>query len=281
MRTGPLALLAAAAIACACAPALREPPPVADLGGPSVPSAGAGADAVSLQDLLDRAEASFAQRPDRARVATARDLFLAAARSDESDVRGLIGATRACAWLIEHEHDGGRRAALATEAVQASQWCQRRAPARVECTYRLALALGQQARERPGTAADALPRIVSLLEQVIAADPLLDGAGGHRVLALTMLRAPGWPAGPGDPEAGLEHAREADALVPGVDVDTNGLDEPADERRPQHGLLRAHRLRQADRPRIRVVRLQAPGVGLGEPCPDDHVLDEAPQALRL
>jgi tetratricopeptide (TPR) repeat protein len=211
---GPLALLTTALIVSGCAPALREPPPVTALGGARVPPAEATPRCASVEDLLSQAETRFGRRPDASQVAAARELFLAAARADESGVSGLIGAARASAWLIEHEQDGARRAALATEVVQACQWCLRRAPTRVECTYRLALALGQQARERPSTAADALPRIVALLEQVIAADPLLDRAGGHRVLALTLLRAPGWPAGPGDPDAGLEHARQADALVP-------------------------------------------------------------------
>jgi cytochrome c-type biogenesis protein CcmH/NrfG len=55
--------------------------------------------------------------------------------------------------------------------------------------------------------------MIPLLEEVNAAAPLLDKAGGHRVLALVLLRAPGWPAGPGDPEAALDHARTADQLV--------------------------------------------------------------------
>jgi hypothetical protein len=207
-------LTLATLITSGCAPALREPPPIGDLGGAGVPPSQPAPSGASVDELLSQAEASFGRRPDATQVAAARELFLAAARADESGVGGLIGAARADAWLIEHEKEGARRAALATEAVQACQWCQRRAPTRVECTYRLALALGQQARERPSTASDALPRIVALLEQVILADPLLDNAGGHRVLALTLLRAPGWPAGPGDPDAGLEHARQADALVP-------------------------------------------------------------------
>jgi cytochrome c-type biogenesis protein CcmH/NrfG len=49
---------------------------------------------------------------------------------------------------------------------------------------------------------------------VAARAPTLDAAGGHRVLALVLLRAPGWPTGPGDPDAALEHARQADSLVP-------------------------------------------------------------------
>ncbi len=203
-------LTLAALVVSGCAPALREPPPLSALGGARPPAQ----DGAFAAELLAQAEESFGKRPDASQVESARELFLAAARADEAGVSGLLGAARASAWLIEHEPDGARRAALATEAVQTCQWCGRRAPTRVECTYRLALALGQQARERPTTASDALPRIVALLEQVIAADPELDSAGAHRVLALTLLRAPGWPAGPGDPDAGLEHARRADTLVP-------------------------------------------------------------------
>jgi tetratricopeptide (TPR) repeat protein len=98
--------------------------------------------------------------------------------------------------------------------VQACQWCARRAPASVECKYRLALSLGLQAREHRTTASDALSKMVTLLEEVIATDPRLDEAGGHRVLGLVLLRAPGWPGGPGDQEAALEHARKADEIYP-------------------------------------------------------------------
>lgn len=208
-----VALTLSALVASGCAPALRDPPPVAALGGARVPVTGVQGKAFA-DELLAQAEDGFGRRPDASQVQSARELFLAAARADEAGVEGLLGAARASAWLIEHEKDGARRAELATEAVQICQWCQKRDPDRLECTYRLALALGQQARERPTTASDALPRIVTLLEQVTRADRKLDSAGAHRVLALTLLRAPGWPAGPGDSEAGLAHARRADALVP-------------------------------------------------------------------
>ncbi len=56
--------------------------------------------------------------------------------------------------------------------------------------------------------------MMPLLDHVIARAPTLDAAGGHRVMALVLLRAPGWPTGPGDPDAALEHARKADAAVP-------------------------------------------------------------------
>jgi hypothetical protein len=196
---------AALALAFGCAPALREPPPL-----PAAPARGAA----SADDLLRRADAAWARRaePDRAREA--QELYLEAASADEARVDGLLGAMRASAFLIEHEKKPAAREQLAVEAVQLGQWCLRRAPLEAECRYRLAIALGQQARERTSTAKDALERMVKLLREAIARDPGLDRAGPHRVLALVLLRAPAWPVGPGDSEAGLREAQAAAALFP-------------------------------------------------------------------
>ena len=87
-------------------------------------------------------------------------------------------------------------------------------PASAECDYALALALGVQARERPSTATQGLKAMVELLQKANAADARLDHGGPARVLALVLLRTPGWPLGPGDPEAGLTSAREAVGLFP-------------------------------------------------------------------
>ena len=221
----PTAVFLAAGLAStgACARALHEPPPLTAIGPASAPAGDRGAASSAsapaesprdVADLLRDGAAAFARRPDAGAVSGSLDLYLRAARADERRVEGLLGAAVASAWLIEHEADASRRDRLATEAVQICQWCVRRAPENIECTYRLALAIGQQARERSSTALDGLKRMMPLLEQVIARAPTLDAAGGHRVMALVLLRAPGWPTGPGDPDAALEHARKADALVP-------------------------------------------------------------------
>lgn len=205
MKTRAGALVAIAVLAGGCASALREPPPVAAIGQ-------APADVVvapDVESLLTQAEEAFAHRPDAVEVRRARELFLAAARADEARAEGLLGAMRAIAWLVENEADPARREALATEAVQLGQWCGRRAPDTPECAYRLALAVGQQARERPATAHDGLNVMIDLLERVAGTAPDLDAAGPDRVLALVRLRAPGWPAGPGDPETALDNARRA------------------------------------------------------------------------
>lgn len=200
--------LAAALVGLGCTSALKEPPPVAALG------TGRASTGESGRILLDRADREMARAPDPAAVAEAQQLYLEAAGRDGAPVEAFLGAAKATAWLVEHTDDGRLREELATQGVQIGQWCRRLHPTNPECTYRLALAVGQQARERPATATDGLDVMVELLTEVIDQAPELDFAGGHRVLALVCLRAPGWPTGPGDPEAGLEHARAAAEAFP-------------------------------------------------------------------
>ena len=203
------ALILVAALATGCSPALREPPSVASLASKQAP--------VTLPDpasLLREADLRWAKRPDVAAVREAEALYLRAAQVDENDVLGLIGATRTKAWLIDHERDSKLRAEMAVSAVQTAQWCKRREPELSVCEYWLAVAVGLQAREVRLTADDGLKTMVPALQFAIEKDPLYDDAGPHRVMALVLLRAPAWPLGPGDVEAGLEHARHAVALRP-------------------------------------------------------------------
>jgi hypothetical protein len=200
------AAIVVALAAAACAPALREPRPVAVLA----PGHGGGR---SADQLMREADAAWQRRATPGQPAAAVDLYLDAAAADARRVDGLLGAMRALSFRIEHE-PGAARGRLAEEQVELGQWCQRRAPANPECDYRLALALGQQARERTSTGRDALGKMVDLLHRAIARAPDLDSAGPHRVLALVLLRAPSWPLGPGDPEAALGEARAAARRFP-------------------------------------------------------------------
>jgi hypothetical protein len=205
--------LAGALVVAACAPALHEPPPVARMeAGDAAP--GVRALPQDVDALLAEGEARFAKRPDTDEVRAARRAFLTAAQADETRVEGLLGLARATSWLIEHEPDAAERERLAVVAIEAAQWCGRRAPGRAACDYALAQALGQQARERPSTSRDGLEKMVRALERAAAADPALDLGGPDRVLALVRLRAPGWPLGPGDAEGGLASAEKAVALAP-------------------------------------------------------------------
>lgn len=202
-RLPALVLLAAAS---ACAPALRAPAPLEP--------AQAEEDARSAARLLAQADAAFAGRPDLAEVRRAVALYREAARADPGGVEGPYGAARAAVWLAQRERSAAERTRRAEEAVELGQLCAARAPEDARCDYGLALALGVQASARPATVREGLRLMVERLRRAAARDASLDGGGPERVLALVLLRAPGWPLGPGDPEAGLDAAREAAARAP-------------------------------------------------------------------
>ena len=56
--------------------------------------------------------------------------------------------------------------------------------------------------------------MIQLLREAAGEAPLLDEAGPERVLALLLVRAPGWPVGPGDAEEAIPHVRKAVELRP-------------------------------------------------------------------
>lgn len=198
--------LAVLALAAACSSSLQEPPPVSQIA--ARPPSGRNHD-----ELICDANAAWAHRGAPGKAAAAQAFYLDAAAADPAKVDGLLGAMRAITYRLEREQ-GIPREELARKGVELGQWCRRRAPKEAECDYRLAIALGQQAREKPSTGMDALGKMVDLLHKAIAAAPRLDSAGPHRVLALVLMRAPSWPVGPGDPEEGLAEAKKATQLYP-------------------------------------------------------------------
>ena len=193
--------LAIVSILCvACAHALNKPPPIESMA--AAPQADAG-------QLLAEADARWARRAEPGQAAAAEDLYLQVARSDPRRTEAFAGAIRAKSFRIGREKDGAERLRLAQSAVAAGQLCEENAPATPLCDYWLAAALGLQARERSATGHDALPHMVELLRRAAREDASIDRQGPHRLLAIVLLRAPGWPMGPGDPEAALPEARAA------------------------------------------------------------------------
>jgi hypothetical protein len=167
-----------------------------------------------VEELLTGAEAAFGKRPDVAQVRSALGQFRSAAVADAARVEGPIGVVRTAAWLLEHGATEDR-VTLADEALAAGEQCQARAPGSAPCDYWQAVAKGLGAREHPLTAVSELAGIIGLLKKADASAPLLDDAGPARVLALLLVKAPGWPVGPGDVEEALEVARTAVARAPG------------------------------------------------------------------
>ena len=194
-----------------CVSALREPPPLQDMA-----AAGSGRFADADQLWNERTPES---------VRAAADRYQAAVTDEAVQLEALLGATHCRLWLSDHAEDPEQRLGQAVEAINLAQWCGRVAPDEAECDYLLALGLGLQAQERRSTAIDAIPRVVSLLQSAIDRAPSMDNAGPHRVLALVYMRAPGWPAGPGDMEAGYEQARRAVQIDPGYPPNQMALGE--------------------------------------------------------
>lgn len=131
-----------------------------------------------------------------------------------TSVEGLVAAIQADSQRSDHESDGKTRAQLADEASSYADACLALAPQGAACLYGRGLALGLEARAHPTRAGELLKSMLESLNSAAAADPGYDQAGPARVRALVLIRAPGWPLGPGDADAGVESARAAVKLQP-------------------------------------------------------------------
>ena len=136
------------------------------------------------------------------------------ASAQPSTTLQLVAAIDADARRSDHEPDAKVRAELAAEAGRDADACLAREPQAAACLYGDAIALGLEARAHPVRAGESLNNMLDKLARAESADPNYDEAGPARVRALVLIRAPGWPLGPGDAEAGLEAARRAVALRP-------------------------------------------------------------------
>jgi tetratricopeptide (TPR) repeat protein len=134
--------------------------------------------------------------------------------SAPTSVAGLAAAIEADSRRSDHESDGRMRAQLADEAGSYAQACLAKAPQAAACLYGQGVALGLEARAHPTRAGELLKSMLESLNSADAADPNYDQAGPARVRALVLTRAPGWPLGPGDAEAGLASARRSVELQP-------------------------------------------------------------------
>jgi hypothetical protein len=131
-----------------------------------------------------------------------------------TSVEGLVAAIQSDAARSDKAPDGSARAQLADEASAYAQACLAKAPQDAGCLYGSGLAYGLGARAHPGSATESLKAMLDALAKADAADPNYDQAGPARVRAQVLLAAPGWPLGPGDPDAGVDSARRAVQLRP-------------------------------------------------------------------
>jgi Flp pilus assembly protein TadD len=185
-----------------------------------------------------RAEAPLAQR--------------GASAGESANARAIeerAAAIKAAAQRSDHESDSNVRADLANEATSNADACLALDPGAAACQYGKAVATGLEARVHPTRAGGLLGSMLQSLGNAEATDPNYDKAGPARVRALVLIRAPGWPLGPGDTDAGLAAARRAVALQPDYPPNVLALAEAlvktGDEKAARENYSRARELAQS------------------------------------
>jgi hypothetical protein len=156
-------------------------------------------------------------------------------------VEQLAAAVAADARRSDTELDSKIRDQLAADAIQSAQACLEREPQAAACLYYAGVASGLKARAHPLQANEALKSMLDRLNSAEVADPVYDNAGPARVKALVLIKAPAWPLGPGDPDAGLAAARRAVALRPSYPPNVLALAEAMAKTGDSHGALDAYR----------------------------------------
>jgi hypothetical protein len=121
----------------------------------------------------------------------------------------LIAAVQADVDRIDHSKDAAERTRLLATASANARQCLAQAADNGGCHYAWAQVLGLTARERPVQAASLLKDMLASLKQAEALDPGFAQAGPARLTATVLLRAPGWPLGPGDADAAVLAAQRA------------------------------------------------------------------------
>jgi hypothetical protein len=152
----------------------------------------------------------------------------------------------------DHESDGKVRAKLAAQSSSAADACLALASQAAACQYSKAVATGMEARAHPTRAVGLLGDMLENLDNADSIDPNYDKAGPSRVRALVLIRAPGWPLGPGDADAGLAAARRAVSLQPDYPPNilalAEALSKTGDEKGAHESYAHARELAQAEPP---------------------------------
>ena len=172
------------------------------------------AGALLLGGCVNTANRAPPRGQSSASVATVAPLAAPGARAGSASIEGYAAAIKSASDRTDYEPDVKVRADLATEANQEADACLALDPHAAACQYGKAVAIGLEARAHPTRAVGLLGSMLQELESAETADPNYDKAGPARVRALVLIRAPGWPVGPGDTDAGLAAARRAVALQP-------------------------------------------------------------------
>jgi hypothetical protein len=167
-------------------------------------------------------------------------------------IEAYAAAIKARSQRTDHESDSRVRADLAAQSASDADACLALDAHAAACQYSKAVATGLEARAHPPRAVGLLGSMLEHLGNADAADPNYDNAGPSRVRALVLIRAPSWPIGPGDTDAGLAAARRAVSLQPDFPPNVLALAEAqsktGDEKGARESYAHARDLAQATPP---------------------------------
>lgn len=130
-----------------------------------------------------------------------------------------LEASKICLVLAESSISGRsgakRRKELGWEGVEWAQYAMRTGIYSNPATsYYYSVNLGVAVRDSIMTAMRYMTRLHLNLERAVREAPETDYAGPLRTLGYFLIKAPAWPAGPGDSEKGLEMLEKAASLFP-------------------------------------------------------------------
>jgi hypothetical protein len=103
----------------------------------------------------------------------------------------------------------GRRQHFAQVGVDLAKQVIAADPKRVEGHYFYAVNIGLLATTKTVGAIPIIFDLVKHAKTAIDLDPAFEHGGPHRLLGAAQVKAPSWPAGPGDVEEGCDHLQKA------------------------------------------------------------------------
>jgi len=176
----------------------HRPPEPAQADQPVLPD--------EIPDLLHLAVSSF--NPCGPAEGVALSLTAAEAVLDRQQEHPManLHAARAAAWLLEFDEslDGAGRRELAGRGVEYAETALATIGERVDTVFLCGALLGLQLESARIPGPGKLGRVHEFFELAVDLDPSYDDGAPLRALGTLLVKAPGWPAGPGDVEMGIE-----------------------------------------------------------------------------
>ncbi len=138
------------------------------------------------------------------------------AREPDQPVANLHAA-RAAAWLLEFDEalDQTARRELAGRGVDYGEAALAATGERVDTVFLAGALLGLQLEVSRAPGPVKLRRVHHYFELAVELDPAYDEGAPLRALGTLLVKAPGWPAGPGDVDEGIELLSRAAREHPG------------------------------------------------------------------